>query len=218
VRTSTDTGTAPPRMWRLPPMRDADDVFQVRIHGRGGQGVVTAAELLSVAAFLEGREAQAFPTFGSERTGAPVVAFCRIDDAVIRVREPITEPDAVIVQDPTLLHQVDLFGGLGDDGYLLLNTARTFDELGLGEYVERFAAGRCVTVPATDIARERLGRPLPNAALLGAFAALTHEVSVESVAAAIRDRFPGQTGEQNVAAADHAHALVIRAMQEVTHA
>jgi pyruvate ferredoxin oxidoreductase gamma subunit len=218
VRTSTDTGTAPPRMWRLPPMRDADDVFQVRIHGRGGQGVVTAAELLSVAAFLEGREAQAFPTFGSERTGAPVVAFCRIDDAVIRVREPITEPDAVIVQDPTLLHQVDLFGGLGDDGYLLLNTARTFDELGLGEYVERFAAGRCVTVPATDIARERLGRPLPNAALLGAFAALTHEVSLESVAAAIRDRFPGQTGEQNVAAAEHAHALVIRAMQEVTHA
>ena len=86
-------------------------MFQVRIHGRGGQGVVTAAELLSVAAFLEGREAQAFPTFGSERTGAPVVAFCRIDDTVIRVREPISEPDAVIVQDPTLLHQVDLFGG-----------------------------------------------------------------------------------------------------------
>ena len=76
-------------------------MFQVRIHGRGGQGVVTAAELLSVAAFLDGREAQAFPTFGSERTGAPVVAFCRMDDKPIRVREPISEPDAVIVQDPT---------------------------------------------------------------------------------------------------------------------
>src|SRR5436190_21159691 len=136
-------------------------MFQVRIHGRGGQGVVTAAELLSVAAFLEGRESQAFPTFGSERTGAPVVAFCRIDDKPIRVREPITEPDAVIVQDPTLIHQVDLFGGLGEDGYLLLNTARTFAAVGLGGYVERFAPERIVTVPATELARRELGRPLP---------------------------------------------------------
>ncbi len=88
-------------------------MFEVRIHGRGGQGVVTAAELLSVAAFDEGRHAQAFPTFGSERTGAPVVSFCRIDDRPIRIREPIAEPDALIVQDPTLLHQVDLFAGLG---------------------------------------------------------------------------------------------------------
>jgi pyruvate ferredoxin oxidoreductase gamma subunit len=196
---------------------DRDSVFQVRVHGRGGQGVVTAAELLSVAAFLEGREAQAFPTFGSERTGAPVVAFCRIDDTVIRVREPITEPDAVIVQDPTLLHQVDLFGGLGAEGYVLLNTGRTFGELGLEEYMERFSPGRCVTVPATEIARERLGRPLPNAALLGAFAALTNEVSVASVAAAIRSRFPGETGEGNVAAAEHAHALVLETT-EATHA
>src|SRR5690348_1607965 len=97
-------------------------MFQVRIHGRGGQGVVTAAELLSVAAFSEGRHAQAFPTFGSERTGAPVVAFCRIDDREIRLREPISEPDALIVQDPTLLHQVDLFAGLDPTGYLLINT------------------------------------------------------------------------------------------------
>jgi len=186
-------------------------MFQVRIHGRGGQGVVTAAELLSVAAFLEGREAQAFPTFGSERTGAPVVAFCRIDDSVIRVREPITEPDALIVQDPTLLHQVDLFAGLSDDGYLLLNTGRSFDDLGLGAFVERFDVDRCVTVPATEIAREHLGRPLPNAALLGAFAALTGQVSVDSVAAAIRERFSGPTAEGNVTAAEHAHARVLQA-------
>ena len=134
-------------------------MFQVRIHGRGGQGVVTAAELLSVAAFREGREAQAFPTFGSERTGAPVVAFCRIDDRVIRVREPITEPDAVIVQDPTLLHQVDLFAGLADDGYLLVNTGRTFSEIGLGEYVGRFEPGRCIVVirwhTCSKLARKR---------------------------------------------------------------
>src|SRR6188768_1300542 len=99
-------------------------MYQVRFHGRGGQGAVTAAEMLSVAAFREGRHAQAFPTFGSERTGAPVVSFCRMDDEPIRLREPITDPDAVIVQDPTLLHQVDVFGGLRVRGYLLLNTSR----------------------------------------------------------------------------------------------
>src|SRR6185436_18304944 len=112
---------------------EAGHMIQVRIHGRGGQGVVTAAELLSVAAFAEGRFAQAFPTFGSERTGAPVVAFCRIDDRPIRLREPIVEPDALIVQDPTLVHQVDLFGGVPDDAFVLVNTTRSFGELGLSD-------------------------------------------------------------------------------------
>ena len=82
-------------------------MFQVRIHGRGGQGVVSAAEILSVAAFTEGHHAQAFPSFGSERMGAPVMAFCRIDDKEIRLREPVMSPDALIVQDTTLLHQID---------------------------------------------------------------------------------------------------------------
>lgn len=176
-------------------------MFEVRIHGRGGQGVVTAAELLSVAAFDEGKEALAFPTFGSERTGAPVTAFCRIAERPIRSREPIVEPDALIVQDPTLLHQVDVFGGVGSDAYVLINTGRSFDELGLAEYVTRFRPGRTVTVAASDLARAYLGRPLPNAALLGAFAELTGIVSVESVAAAIRERFSGATAEGNVAAA-----------------
>ena len=87
-------------------------MIQIRIHGRGGQGVVSGAELLSVAAFHEGRHAQAFPSFGSERMGAPVMAFCRIDDKEVRLREPVLDPDALIIQDPTLLHQVDLFGGI----------------------------------------------------------------------------------------------------------
>src|SRR6187549_550028 len=97
-------------------------MFQVRIHGRGGQGVVSAAELLAIAAFLEGRHAQAFPSFGSERTGAPVVAFCRIDDAEIRLREPVANPDALIIQDATLLHQVDLFAGVPPSAYVLINS------------------------------------------------------------------------------------------------
>ena len=84
-------------------------MFQVRFHGRGGQGVVTAAELLASAAFREDRHAQAFPGFGSERMGAPVMSFCRIDDKPIRTHDPVTEPDALIIQDPTLLHQADLF-------------------------------------------------------------------------------------------------------------
>ena len=181
---------------------DDDGVLEVRIHGRGGQGVVTAAELLSVAAFAEGKEALAFPTFGSERTGAPVTAFCRISDRRIRSHEPIVEPDALIVQDTTLLHQVDLFGGAGPDAYVLINTGRGLDELGLGDFAaSRFRPERVVTVAATELAREHLGRPLPNAALLGGFAALTGAVSVESVTNAIRGRFPGRTAEGNVAAA-----------------
>jgi pyruvate ferredoxin oxidoreductase gamma subunit len=182
-------------------------MYEVRIHGRGGQGVVTAAELLSVAAFTEGRHAQAFPSFGSERTGAPVVAFCRIDDRPIRLREPIVEPDALIVQDPTLLHQVDLFGGAGPDALVLINTTRTFAELGLEDLAQRFRPERLRTVPATDLAREHVGRPLPNAALLGAFAAVSGVVSLESVATAIREKFAGTVGESNVAAAEAAFEL-----------
>src|SRR6476646_3340578 len=99
-------------------------MFQVRIHGRGGQGVVSGAEMLSVAAFLEGKHAQAFPSFGSERTGAPVVAYCRIDDSPIRSHEPVTEPDAVVVQDPTLLQLIDVFAGIVAGGCALINTTR----------------------------------------------------------------------------------------------
>ena len=193
-------------------------MVQVRIHGRGGQGVVTAAELLSVAAFEEGKYAQAFPTFGSERTGAPVVAFCRIDERPIRVREPIVEPDALIVQDPTLLHQVDLFGGLPADAFVLVNTTRTFAELGLGDLVETLRPERLLTVPATELAREHLGKPVPNAALLGGFAALTGVVTIESVSAAIRGRFPAAVADGNIAAARAAFDAVHDEAREAAHA
>ncbi len=193
-------------------------MFAVRIHGRGGQGAVTAAEMLSVAGFTEGRHAQAFPTFGSERTGAPVVSFCRIDDKPIRLREPITEPDALIVQDPTLLHQVNLFAGVPDDGYLLVNTSRSLEDLGLGDLLCRLKSDRAVAVPATELAREHLGRPLPNAALLGGFAALTAQVSLGSVADAIRGRFAGAVGDGNVKAAEAAYAHVHEVLRRTTRA
>ena len=190
--------------------------FAVRIHGRGGQGVVTAAELLSVAAFDEGRHAQAFPTFGSERTGAPVVSFCRISDQPIRNREPIAEPDALIVQEPTLLHQVNLFDGVDTGGYVLINSSRTLDQLGIDEYAAQFTPGRLLTVPATDIAREHVGRPLPNAVLLGGFAALTGVISLEAVTKAVRERFPGKLGDGNIAGAEAAYAYVERELAETT--
>jgi pyruvate ferredoxin oxidoreductase gamma subunit len=180
--------------------------------------VVTAAELLSVAGFDEGRHAQAFPTFGSERTGAPVVSFCRFDDQPIRVREPIAEPDAVIVQEPTLVHQVALFDGLSDDGYLLINTSRGFDDLGVGEVAARLRPGRAMTVPATDLAREHLGRPLPNAVLLGGFAGLTGIVSIDAVTKAIRERFPGRLGDGNVAGAAAAYEYVCNEIGAPAHA
>jgi pyruvate ferredoxin oxidoreductase gamma subunit len=189
-------------------------MFQIRMHGRGGQGVVTGAEMLSIAAFGQGRYAQAFPSFGSERTGAPVVAFCRIDDREIRLREPIVEPDALIVQDPTLLYQVDVFQGLVPEGYVLINSSRSFEQLGLADLGQRFRPERLLSVPASEIAQRHVGRPLPNAALLGGFAALSGLLALESVAHAIRDKFSGKVAEDNVAAATEAYRTVRVQMQE----
>ena len=193
-------------------------MLQIRIHGRGGQGVVTAAELLSVAAFGQGRHAQAFPSFGSERTGAPVVAFCRIDDNEIRLREPILEPDVLIVQDPTLLLQVDIFQGLKPEGYVLINSKRSFAELGLADIARRFRRERLSTVPATDIALKHLGRPLPNAVLLGGFAALSGLITLDAVTHAIAEKFSGKVAQGNVAAATEAFEFVRHAFEEVAHA
>jgi pyruvate ferredoxin oxidoreductase gamma subunit len=193
-------------------------MLQIRIHGRGGQGVVTAAEMLSIAAFEQGRHAQAFPSFGSERTGAPVVAFCRIDDVEIRLREPILAPDVLIVQDPTLLHQVDVFQGLHADGYVLINSQRSFHDLGLADIEQRYRHERLITVPATEIALKHLGRPLPNAVLLGGFAALSGLITLDAVDHAIRAKFAGKVADANVAAAADAYAFVERELEELAHA
>jgi pyruvate ferredoxin oxidoreductase gamma subunit len=182
-------------------------MFQVRIHGRGGQGVATAAELLSVAAFSEGQYAQVLPGLGSERMGAPVLAFCRMDGEPIRTHEPVTGPDALIVLDPTLLHQPGLLTGLGGGGYLLVNAMRGPGELGLGAHVARMHAGRLLVLPATQFALDHLGRPLPGAALLGGFAALTGQVRLDSIELAIRERFTGQVADGNVATAEAAYRL-----------
>jgi pyruvate ferredoxin oxidoreductase gamma subunit len=174
----------------------------VRVHGRGGQGVVTTAEMLAMAVFAGGRHAQAVPSFGSERTGAPVLATCRIDDRPIRGHEPVEEPDVVVVQDPTLLHQVAVFEGLAEGGLALVNSARGVHALGLDPLTER---ARVRTVAATDIARRVIGRPLPGAPLLGALAAIEGLVEIDALEDALRERFPGAVGVANAQAARAAY-------------
>lgn len=191
-------------------------MFQIRIHGRGGQGVVTAAEILSIAAFNDGKHAQAFPSFGSERMGAPVMAFCRIDEREIRLREPVLEPDALIIQDTTLLHQVDLFAGLRPEGYVLINSTRTLEDLGIGEFLARLPKGHVLTISATDIALKHIKRPLPNVALVGGIAALTGAIKLSSVESAVREKFSGPIGEANAAAAAQTHREVLSHLQTLT--
>ena len=199
-------------MWRrlqrpAGPRVEPNGLFQVRILGRGGHGVVTAAELLSAAAFSEGRHVQALPAFGFEGMGA-AMSFCRIGDRPIRSREPFGPPDGVIVLDATVLHQVDLLKWLGPGGYALINSRRSLEELGFGELAAKLRAERRLTIPAVDVAREQLGRPLPNAALLGGFAALCGAVSLASVESAIREHLPGPIGDGHVAAARAAFEYV----------
>jgi pyruvate ferredoxin oxidoreductase gamma subunit len=196
-------------------------MFQVRFHGRGGQGVVTAAELLASAAFREDRYAQAFPSFGSERMGAPVMSFCRIDDKPIRTREPVTEPDALLIQDPTLLHHAGILDGLRPNGYVLVNSSRGVEDVGLAEFAAQ-RGGHLVTVPATNLALANLGRPLPGAPMLGGFAALTQTeqtVSLDALLAAITDRFGDRPRvvAGNSAAARAAFDFVTDELKAVTH-
>jgi pyruvate ferredoxin oxidoreductase gamma subunit len=186
--------------------------FEIRLHGRGGQGVVTAAEVLSVAAFLDGHEAQAFPTFGSERMGAPVTSFCRIARRPIRTHEPVAEPQAVIVSDATLLHQVDVFGGLRNGGYVLINSVHSPEHLGISDLVDRLGAAHVRCIPATDLALEHIGRPLPNICLLGALTTLTGQVTRESLERAVQERFPAAVADANVAALRAASELVKEAI------
>jgi len=189
-------------------------MFQIRIHGRGGQGVVTAAEMLSIAAFEEGRHAQAFPSFGSERTGAPVVAFCRISDQEIRLREPIMEPDAVIIQDPSLLRLMPVFSGLNRDGYVLINTAKSLSAMGLEAFLKDWRQDRICAVPANELSLRHVGRLAPNVPLLAGFAALSGVIKLDSVVKAINRKFSGRVAEGNIAAAREAYEAVKSGMEK----
>jgi pyruvate ferredoxin oxidoreductase gamma subunit len=177
-------------------------MIEIRVHGRGGQGNVAAAELLSIAAFKDGKFSQAFPSFGAERVGAPVQAFVRIDDKKIRTREDVRHPDYLIVQDENLLETVPILDGLKPDGLILVNSEKKPEDLQLK------TTASVVTIPATEIALEIIGRPIPNAIMIGAFCSVTGLVSLNAVQEAIMGKFPGRVGENNVAALERAHEIM----------
>jgi len=173
---------------------------EIIFHGRGGQGAVTAAELLAKAVFNEGRYVQAFALFGAERRGAPVKAFARINDKEILIRSQIYHPDYVVVLDSGLLGIMDVTEGLKEGGLALINTRKKPEEIQLGTNY------RLATVDATSIALELnllvAGLPVVNTAILGAFARATDEVKLESVTYVIKEEWPGKVGEKNAYAAE----------------
>ena len=167
-------------------------MIEVRFHGRGGQGAVTSAELLALAAIIEEKYAQAFPSFGPERRGAPVLAFVRTDDKPIRIRADIKEPDVVVVLDPGLLDIVNVTDGLKENGFLIVNIRKPPGEL-KAKYGNRY---RVATVDATAIARETIGVPIVNTTMLGAILKVTSIVDISSLEEPLQERF-GDRGSRN---------------------
>jgi pyruvate ferredoxin oxidoreductase gamma subunit len=188
-------------------------MFAIRVHGRVGQGVPTAVDLLSVAAVLDSREALAYPGSDREQIGTPVLAYCRIADSPIRLGGPILTPDAVVVLDATLVPDIDLFAGLPHAGYVLVNSNKSFAMLGLEELRDRLVPGRAISLDASEIARD-YRQPLPNICLLGALAAMTGIVTCGSIETAVHGRFIGSVADSNARAARAAFTMA----KELAHA
>lgn len=175
-------------------------MVEIRIHGRGGQGVVTAAEIIATAAFYDSKFAQAFPFFGMERRGAPIEAYARIDDKEIRIRQHVYEPDYIIVQDATLIGSVDVLAGAKKDAKIIVNT-----EKNLAGILPKVKKNQLYSVPATQIALKTIGKPIINTALLGAFAAVSGLIKLSSIEKAIRERFSTKLAEANIEAMNLAY-------------
>ncbi len=177
-------------------------MIEIRFHGRGGQGALTAAEVFALAAFLEGKEAQHFPQFGAERRGAPIVVFCRIDDKPITIHSNIYAPDCVVVLDVSLIKTVNVTAGLKENGWLILNTNQK------PEQFRNLGFKRIATVDATSIAlRRKLGSetaPIVNTTILGAVAKVTGAAKIEDVLKAIAEKI-GQKTADNISACEEAY-------------
>ncbi|MFH1075986.1 MAG: pyruvate ferredoxin oxidoreductase subunit gamma [Pseudomonadota bacterium] len=182
-------------------------MIELRFHGRGGQGAVTSTELLALAAINEGKYAQAFPSFGPERRGAPVMAFTRIDDKKIRTREMIYNPDIVVVLDPTILKIVDVTAGLKKDGVIILNTSKTEQEIKATFKIKT----KLAAVNATQIAVENMGTPITNTTMLGALIKACSVINLESIDAPMRRRF-GKLADKNMKALRAAYEKAPRFM------
>ena len=183
---------------------------EVRIHGRGGQGSLVLAQFIAIAALEDGKYGQAFPFLGGggERRGKPIMAFCRLSDGPIRLRSRVNEPDYVIVQDATIFNEVDVLQGIKQRGLVLINTDKTPQDLDLDK-----SLARIIPFSADKLAREILGRPIMNTALLGAFAAVTKELSLEAALRAVRSKFPGELGEKNVRVVQESYKALMEVRQ-----
>jgi len=175
--------------------------YKVRFHGRGGQGAVTAANLLAVAASLDGKYSRSFPFFGVERRGAPVQAFCRVADKVIRKHQHVYDPDYAVVLDASLLPNVDVCMGLTGRGGVIVNCSKQAKDLEL-------KTDNVYVVDATSIAIKHIGRPIFNTAMLGAFAKVSGWVTLESLKEAIKGRFSPEVAEKNIKAAEECYESV----------
>ena len=169
---------------------------EIRLHGRGGQGAVTAASILAVAGFADGKFTQAFPAFGVERRGAPVTAFVRIDDKFIRRRDQVYNPDILVVLDSSLFKVVDVAGGAKKGSMIIVNTSDA------GYKIEGFDVK---TIDATKEAFAVLGRDIVNTAMLGAFAAFTGLVSKDAIHDAIKEQFSGELANKNIKLVDQVY-------------
>ncbi|HDP25504.1 MAG TPA: pyruvate ferredoxin oxidoreductase subunit gamma [Deltaproteobacteria bacterium] len=178
---------------------------EIRLHGRGGQGAVTSAELIAIAAINKGNYAQAFPSFGPERRGAPVVAFCRVDDKKINIRAKVYNPDVVIVLDPGLLSLLDPSEGMREGGVLILNTKKSPEALGIRAEVPF----RIATVDANAIAIEEVGRPIVNTTMIGAMIRATGLIGIEDVKKPLMERFGSKLGARNLKALERAYHEVV---------
>lgn len=188
-------------------------MMEIRIHGRGGQGNVVAAYLLATTAFEDGRYCQAFPAFGAERRGAPVVAFVRVSEKPILQRNVVKTPAFLIIQDATLLHEAGLTAGLQDGGGILINSTLSSDEIS-DKYGQEM-----LSIPATQMAVEEVGRPVPNVALLSAFLELTEMLPHKALTKALSERFKGHVLDNNLRLAKQAAKAVEKGLwKEKAHA
>ena len=173
---------------------------EIRFHGRGGQGVVTAAEIIALAAFYEDAYGQSFPFFGPERRGSPVISYVRIDENRIRLRMGIYAPDCVLVLDPQLPRLVNVTDGLKEGGIVVINSRN-----GQQEGVLTGKTGKLAFVDATGIALEVMGRPVTNTVMLGAFSAATGWLGIGSIIRGIERKLPASIAKKNVEAASVAY-------------
>lgn len=179
-------------------------ITEVRWHGRGGQGAVTSAELIALAAINKDKYAQSFPSFGPERRGAPVQAFLRVGDEPIRVRSEIAEPDVVVILNPDLLRVVNVTSGLKSGGALIVNTKKSLDEI-KSSYGDGF---KVATVNAMKIARESIGLPITNTTMIGALLKVSGLLDLDDMIGPMEHRF-GKVAQKNITAMKRAFEEII---------